>query len=163
RHLALLAGEKGLEVLTETFASAVFFFSDGTAAEIEKKGSPAAALPDALSIYQAALKKQNNSWKSNLQLRLLADALEGNPTSSAFLALFTGKKYPSALLALDTKGLEWLFPGVGNENSALAVLEDSGPGLWYCSKAKSGEAGTGSRARALHYEINTTIRKNTEI
>src|SRR5262249_5345236 len=52
RHLALLAGEKGLEVLTETFASAVFFFSDGTAAEIEKKGSPAAALPDALSIYQ---------------------------------------------------------------------------------------------------------------
>jgi hypothetical protein len=168
RYLAFVTDEKGLEVLTETLTSVVLLFGDGTAAEIEKQGSPAAGLAEAAGLYQSAFKKQRNDWKSNLQIRLLSDALQKDKPGGVFLAMFAGKRYPPALLAVDPEGLDWLVPGVGRESSMLVARERSEPGLWYCSRprsdadASSAEA-SGPRARASHYIVDTTIRKNTEI
>ncbi|MGH9316062.1 MAG: M1 family metallopeptidase [Thermoanaerobaculia bacterium] len=168
RFLAFVTDEKDLEVLTESLTSLVLLFGDGTADEIEKQGSPATPLADAASLYQAAFKKQRTDWKSNLQIRLLADALRPGKAGGAFFALFDGKKYPASLTAVDPEGLEWLLPGVGSEGAALAVLGRSQPQLWYCSKTKSpaepsGGDADGRRALARHYTVETTIRKNEEI
>lgn len=169
RYLSFVTGEKGLETFTESFSSLVLLFSDATAAEIEAQGTAAPALPEADNLYQAFFKKQRRDWKSNLQIRLLADALRpAKPGGGVFLASFDGKKHPAALAAVDPQGLDWLLPGVGSESSALVVLQSSETWLWYCSRAKSANPGTnadltGASARASHYTIETTIRKNGEI
>lgn len=153
-----------LEVLTDTLTSAVLFFGDATAEEIEKNGTPAAAPADAAVLYQAAFKKQRTDWKSNLQIRLLADALRPGAPDAVFLAMFSGKKYPTALVAADPQGLEWLAQGVGAESSEFAILDGGEPRLWYSSKLASADpALAGPRARASRYSIDTTIKKNTEI
>lgn len=163
-YLRLVTNEPVLEVLTETLTSVVLFFGDDTAAEIEKKGTPTPAAPDAASLYQAAFKKQRTGWKSNLQIRLLADALEPGAQDAVFLVLFSGKKYPLALAATDPRGLEWLAPGVGSESSLLAILDGSEPRLWYSSKLVSADPALAApRARATHYAVETTIKKNAEI
>lgn len=168
RFLAFVTNEAGLEVLSESITSLVLLFSDGTAAEIESQGLPGRAPPDASGLYQAAFKKQRTDWKSNLQIRLLVDALRSGKAGGAFFALFAGKKYPASLLAVDPQGLEWLLPGVGSESSALAVFDRSQPQVWYCSKSKGAAEGSegegaGSRALARHYAVDTTVRKNEEI
>jgi hypothetical protein len=168
RHLAFVTDEKGLEVLTETLTSCVLLFGDGTATEIEKAGSPTSSLPDAAALYQAAFKKQRIDWKTNLQIRLLSDALQKDKPGGVFLAMFAGKKYPAALVAVDPDGLEWLSQGVGRESSMLVVLERSEPLLWYCSRPRSSKEAPppevpGPKALASHYIVDTTIKKNTEI
>jgi hypothetical protein len=42
RHLAFVTGSKTLEILTDSFKSLVLLFTDGTAGEIESRGSAAA-------------------------------------------------------------------------------------------------------------------------
>jgi hypothetical protein len=163
-YLRFVTNEPVLEALTDTLTSAVFFFGDATADEIEKNGTPAAAPADAAALYQAAFKKQRTDWKSNLQVRLLADALRPGSPDAVFLAMFSGKKHPPALVAADPQGLEWLAQGVGAESSAFAVLDGGEPRLWYSSRLASADpALAGPRARASRYSIDTTIKKNTEI
>jgi hypothetical protein len=163
-YLRFVTNEPVLEALTDTLTSAVFFFGDATADEIEKNGTPAAAPADAAALYQAAFKKQRTDWKSNLQVRLLADALRPGSPDAVFLAMFSGKKHPPALVAADPQGLEWLAQGVGAESSAFAVLDGGEPRLLYSSRLASADpALAGPRARASRYSIDTTIKKNTEI
>ncbi len=169
RYLALMTGEKGLEVLSEPLTSVVFLFSDSTAAEIEKRGTPSAPIPDAAAIFQAFFKKQRSDWKTNFQIRLLADALRGGAPPAGggvFVAAFIGKKIGTAVMAVDPAGLDWLVPDVGGEGSALVVLDDSQPRLWYSSPARGASetaADAPPPAKAIHYAIETTIHKNAEI
>src|SRR5690242_16338247 len=51
RQLALVTGEKGLEILSDRFDSAVLLFTDGTAAEIRQKSSAGAASPRFSDVY----------------------------------------------------------------------------------------------------------------
>jgi hypothetical protein len=156
--------EPALETLTDTLRSAVLFFGDGTSAEIEEQGTAVPATPELAGIYEAAFKKEKTRWKSNLQIRLLSDALEPGAPDAVFLALFSGKKLSPALAAADPRGLEWLAPGVGTEGSILAVLEDGRPRLWYSSKLVSADPALAEpKTRATHYAIDTTIRSNTAI
>jgi hypothetical protein len=158
------ASDPVLEVLSDTLTSAVLFFGDATADEIEKNGTPVTAPTDAGALYQAAFKKQRTDWKSNLQIRLLADALRPGAPDAVFLAMFSGKKHSPALVAADPQGLEWLAQGVGTEGSVFAVLDGGEPRLWYSSNLASADPSlAGPRARASRYSIDTTIKKNTEI
>jgi hypothetical protein len=168
RYVAFLAGEKTLEVLSDTFTSALLVFSDNAAAEIEKAGPPAPSpASDATDALQTLSKKQRRDWHTNLQLRVLADALRTERPGRLFVATFVGRKRGPSLAVYDPEGLEWLFAGAGSETSALAILDDSAPRLWYCSRPRvdSGAAPSApSRsANALHYTVDTTIRRNTEI
>lgn len=168
RYLAFVTGEKALQSYSESFSSLLLFFSDDTAAQIEKGATAGMPLPGAADLYQSFFKKQRRDWKSNLQIRLLADAWSPGASGGVFLAVVNGKKSSNLLVAVDPRGLEWLFSGVGNESSALAVMRDGDPSLWYCARAKLvSSAGKqevpDAAARASHYTIETTIRKNAEI
>ncbi len=168
RYLAFVTGEKALRSYSESFSSLLLFFSDDTAAQIEKGATAGTPLPGAADLYQSSFKKQRRDWKSNLQIRLLADAWSPGASGGVFLAVVNGKKSSNLLVAVDPRGLEWLFSGVGNESSALAVMRDRDPSLWYCARAKlvspagKQEVPDGA-ARASHYTVETTIRKNGEI
>jgi len=168
RYLAFVTGEKTLKTFSESFSSLVLLFSDDTAAAIEKGTTAAPPLAAAADLYQSFFKKQRRDWKSNLQIRLLADAWSPGVSGGVFFAVVNGKKSSNLLVAVDPRGLDWLFSGVGNESSALAVMRDGHPGLWYCARSKPvSSAGKpevpDAAARASHYTIETTIRKNGEI
>ena len=166
RYVAFVAGEKTMEVLSDAFSSLLLLFSDGTASEIEKEGTPAAAPADAVDILLTLSKKQRRDWHTNFQLRLAADALRSDRPGQTFVASLVGKKRGPTLAAFDPDGLEWLFPGVGGETSALAILDDITPRLWYCSRPRGATAGApaaAASARAVHYAVETHIRKNGEI
>jgi hypothetical protein len=168
KHLAFVTGEKTLETLSEPFQSLVLLFTDATAAEIEGHSTPAATPPArAGDIYESFFKTQRKELKKNLQIRLLQDVL-GDSGRGVFLAFIDGKKYPTALAAVDPNGLDWLFGDIGGESSALYVIHDREGGLWYCSSSKAdGAAGKPSSPRplahALKYAIDTTTRRNEKI
>jgi hypothetical protein len=171
RQLALVTGEKGLEVLSDRFDSAILLFTDGTAAQIRQKAAPTAASPRAPEIYEAFLRKQRKELKANLQLRLLRDLLApAGSTEGVFMVYAPGKKYPAGLAVLDPAGLDWLAPGllVGGEEVAYDAIGEPETGLWYlCHRKDEGRVAAshapGRHARALHYGIETTIKANAEI
>ncbi|MGH9366228.1 MAG: M1 family metallopeptidase, partial [Thermoanaerobaculia bacterium] len=170
RHLAFVTGEKTLETLSEPFQNLVLLFTDGTAAEIEGHGTPAATpLVRAIDIYETFFKAQRKDLKKNLQIRLLEDVLRVPDSGQGlFLAYIHGKKYPAGFAAVDPNGLDWLFGDIGGESSAFYVIHDREGGLWYSSASKT-DVGAGKPssprplAHALQYLIDTTIRKNEKI
>jgi hypothetical protein len=166
RQLALETGEKGLEVLSDRFDSAVLLFTDGTAAEIKQKSSAAAASPRFAEVFDAFFKKQRKDIKSNLQLRLLQDLLATPaPTGGVFMAYIPGKKYPAGLALLDPLGLDWFAPILaGGEEVGFYAISESETGLWYLAHRKGAASPPPARAaRALHYAVETTIKANAEI
>src|SRR5262249_60272136 len=112
-------------------------------------------------------KKQGRDRHTNRERRALADALRPDRPGRLFVATFVAKKRGPALAVCDPEGLEWLFAGAGSETSALAILEDSAPRLWYCSRSRGGSGAAvpapSRPARALHYTVDTAIRPNAEI
>jgi hypothetical protein len=170
RHLAFVNGEKTLEVLSEPFQSLVMLFTDGTAAEIEARGTPAAAaLPRAAEIFESYLKAQRKDFKKNLHVRLLQDILRpAEPGHGVFLAYLDGKKFPPALVARDPDGLDAVLGSLGGESSALYVIHSEKGGLWYCSASKA-EIAAGKPpslkplAHAEQYVIDTTVKRGEKV
>ncbi len=167
RHLALLQNEPKLEVLTDRFESLVLLFTDGTEAEIRKPGSDASADARAASVWDSFRKRQRKDLETNLQIRLLADVLGGTePSSGVFIALVDGKKLPPAAVVVDPSGLRWIsdMSMSGDADSLLYVMHEREGGSWYLEKRRNGAAAPATAvARALHYAIETTIRKNERL
>ena len=172
RHLAFRAGDKKLEVLSDSFQSLVLLFTDGTAEEIEAHGSPASAPPEkAGDVYDRFLKKQRKDLKNNVLIRVLEDLLEhATAEKGVFLAYFDGKKLPPAFALVDPAGLaNWFSPGeVGGAGVAFYVRDDEKGGYWYLAPTKD-EIASGRlsearpRADAEHYTVETSIQKNARI
>jgi hypothetical protein len=105
-----------------------------------------------------------------------------------FLALFEGRKVPPALIAVDPDGVAGLLSGsrLGGETSLLYVPEPRRGGIWYLGAPASAggtaapaepaeadggpagpeEANAGASARlaeALHYRVETTVRRDTDV
>ena len=105
-----------------------------------------------------------------------------------FLALFEGRKVPAALIAVDPDGVAGLLSGsrLGGETSLLYVPEPRRGGIWYlgapaaagvaAAPAEPAEAGGGPAApeganagasarlaEALHYRVETTVRRDTDV
>jgi Peptidase family M1 domain len=170
RRLAFQTKDEKLEVLTDTFETAVFLFTDSTGEEIRAHGEPAPATPRAAEAYEKFWKRQRKDLKNNLQVRVLRDLLEGRPSSAGFfLAVFDGKKLPPAFAIVDPVGLGgWFSSEAGPENVTLYVLHEEKGGYWYLSRPVS-EIASGRlpirerRARAESYAIETTIARNTRL
>ena len=167
RHLALLQNEPKLEVLTDRFESLVLLFTDGTEAEIRKPGSDAPADGRAASIWDSFRKRQRKDLETNLQLRLLADVLGATePSSGVFIALVDGKKLPPAAVVVDPSGLRWIsdISMAGDAGSLLYVVHEREGGSWYLERRRNETAPPATPpARATHYAIETTIRKNERL
>jgi len=167
RHLALLQNDPKLEVLTDRFESLVLLFTDGTEAEIRKPGSDAPADGHAASIWDSFRKRQRKDLETNLQLRILADVLGGSePSSGVFIALVDGKKLPPAAVVVDPSGLRWIsdVSMAGDAGALLYVVHEREGGSWYLERRGNGAAPPATPpARATHYAIETTIRKNERL
>jgi Peptidase family M1 domain len=167
RHLALLQNDSKLEILTDRFESLVLLFTDGTEAEIRTPGADASADGRAASVWDSFRKRQRKDLKSNLQLRLLADVLGGTePSSGVFIALVDGKKLPPAAVVVDPSGLRWIsdMSMAGDAGSLLYVVHEREGGSWYLEKRRNAAAPPATPpARATHYAIETTIRKNERL
>ncbi len=166
RQLALVTADKRLEVLQDRFTQLVLLFTDGTAAEIEKKGTRSDSVPpQAAGAWDTFLKREHKDLKTNLQLRLLADLLRPpDPARGVFVAFLDGRKLKPGVAVVDPDGLDWM-PDVflvGAENVAFYVMHDTEGGYWYLARAL-GKPPPTPVARAEHYAIDTTVRKNTDV
>lgn len=172
KHLQIVAGDRNLEVLSDTFDRLVILFTDTTASEIAAgravtTGAPSA---EASRIYEDYLKQQKAKLQINLHLRLLRDLLGGTPEErGVFLAMLDGRKLAPALIAVDPSGIGNLAAGLaffGGEESAFISLDEEGGGFWYL--AGSGNASHKGKplkmaVDALHYTVDTTIASNLSI
>jgi len=171
RILALRARQKDLQVLSDTFDKAVFLFTDGAEKELLAPGPAVSGdSNDLTSLYLQVLNKIKKELHADLRLRLTPDLLEETPASRGlFLAGFDGTKIPPAIAAFAPGGLDriWFGDDFGAETTALYVMHDERGGCWYSERPRTAQGSprdriTG-RVDALHYSIDTTIRKNTDI
>jgi hypothetical protein len=92
-----------------------------------------------------------------------------------FLALFEGARVPPALIAVDPDGVAGLLRGsrLGAETTLLYVPDPHRGGIWYLSapvpaggisaaKEKDGE-GAARLAEAVHYRVETNVRRDTDV
>lgn len=167
RHFSMLSGDKGPPPYSDRFKSAVLLFTDGTSAEIESGGTAGAEPVVAGKIWDDFFRRQKKTLKTNLQLRLLQDVLAPAAGHGVFLAGFSGHRLPSALIAFDPAGLDWISPlsQLGGEEAALYVIDEPNAGFWYLSHARGETASHASRpvVRASHYAIETTILRNADL
>lgn len=169
RHLELLCGEKPLRALTETFTSAVLLFTDATWKEL--RAAPAAPVTDASAArdtYDAVLKAERKEWHTNFHLRILGDLMqEAAEMDGAFYAFLDGGKLPSSLAIYDPRGLPeaGLSHDYGTETTAFLVSGATKGGVWYASSPKgvASPRPVITDADALHYSVDTRIRKDLRI
>src|SRR5262249_26427381 len=80
--------------------------------------------------------------------------------------VFDGKKLPPAAAVVDPTGLRWISDVslTGTADSLFYVVHERQGGSWYLGRRK-GADGTSvvPAARAGHYAIDTTIRKNQQL
>ncbi|HEX6159562.1 MAG TPA: M1 family aminopeptidase, partial [Thermoanaerobaculia bacterium] len=169
RQVAIHANDEKLEILTDTFDSAVFFAP--VLIEAAQKGSSiAGAAPAAANDrWQDYMNKQRKLMTTNVHVRIAQDLLNGDmlngKSEPMFFVWLNGKKYPPAALVVDPRGAESLRlmgSGLGGEQSAMMVVDNSKGGIWYSSRLKSEvDAGAGVRllplADAEHYLIESNI------
>ena len=171
RLLALRSRQKDLRVLADSFEEAVFLFTDASAEELLKSGQAVRAEGDKpVAAYRRILGRVEKDLHADLRLRLLSDLMEGTPASRGiFLASFDGGKLPPAIAIFSPAGLDrtWLEPETGDETTALVIIDDDRGGAWYSDRPVQTSWGVAPAAApdftALHYSVETTIRKNTDI
>jgi hypothetical protein len=169
RHLALLAGDPRLEVLSDAFESLVLIFTDATEADIRKSGTDGTVDADRCArAWEAYRRAERRSLKVNVEIRVLEDVLgDGDVRGGFFAAMLPGRKVPQAVAVVDSGNLDWLAPGMatGNEGSALYVVPESDAGFWYLARRPSDAATRVVREAfaAEHYDIETRIADNTRL
>lgn len=175
RRLAYAAWEKTptVEALSDRFDRLLLLFTDTTADEISKAGAagPPGDASRAASQWEKLLKRERKLLDVNLQVRVLADLLENVPTErGVFLGIADGGKRPTMLLVHDPRGVSAVGFGahLGGEKTGLFAIHREDGGFWYLSRTRA-EAQAGAEPAALpdvdvlHCEIDTTIRKNTDL
>jgi hypothetical protein len=174
RQLALAAGgDKDFETLTEEFDELVLLFGDDTAEEIQLHAPVQTGAPDpkAVQAYEAFLKRQRKDFKVNFHIRILEDLLNTpGLTSGAFLAFLDGRKYPSALAAVDPYGAEALRLAIrlGGEDSVFFVADSNRGGVWYqCDRqgeVQRKKAVPEKRlTEALSYRVETSVARDADV
>lgn len=171
RHLAFVTGEKELATYVDRFQDLVMLFSDATADEISRSGSPSDLVPQrAPGIFEDFVKRQRRDLHVNFQVRMLADFARPPTARGFFLAYLDGQKGPPAVVLQDPKGLDWFSSNylLGGEESALFVIDEQKAGFWYLAHEQS-EIGSRSPhasyrvADADHYSVETTVERNSDV
>jgi hypothetical protein len=172
RHLGVVLGENAtLPSLVDRFDTAVFLFTDGSGDELKSHASGAAAAPlaDAVSAFEAHLKRQRKDYRTNFHVRLLEDLHDQG--AGLFLAFFKGKKLPPVLAGYDPLGAQrlGLLPiEMGGEESFLYVQDDVKGGFWYLSPSvakaqRKIPSKDRPAAHAFHYEVDTRVEPGARL
>ena len=164
RSLSLLTKMPEIE---ESFQTAVFRFTDDTAAEIRQASmGKAAGSPSSISAGQRLEEALQTKIHQNMDIRLLEDVLSPS-TGGFFLASIDGKKYSSKLLfTLDPRGAE----GVAPEEVKLETWDENKHGVWtafhreeeFAAGRPAGNENNGAFA-IEHQDLDTTISKGGKI
>jgi hypothetical protein len=168
RHLALLTGDRGLEVLTDRFESLALLFTDGTEAEVRRGASDAPSPESGAKVWDAYRRIEHKELKTNLDVRVLADLLsQAPPRDGFFLAVLDGHAVPRSVAAVDPAGLGWFAPGmmIVGEGTGLYVIPEPDAGFWYLARRRGESAAPSGRPsfRADHYEIDSRIQESTRL
>ncbi len=169
KSLALLTKAPEMD---EHFQTAVFRFTDNTAAEILKASTgKTASDPSSVSAGQRLAEAMRVKIHYNLDLRILEDVMNpatgsGNP-GNYFLAAVDGKKYSSKLLfTYDLHGAR----GISPEEVKLETWDEMKNGVWtafhreseFAAGRPSGNENNGAFA-IVHQDLDTTISKGGKI
>ncbi len=173
RHLAFVSGRDNLEVLSDSFDSLLLLFGDDTAEELALLGTIETGAPDARAaeVFESLLARQRQEFDVNFLIRLLQDLLNTPELKSGvFLAYLDGRDLPPAIAAVDPRGIDALQIGplMGGEDTAFYVGDEVRGGFWYaCDRVAEVKRGRRTPYRptidALHYTIDTEVRRNEEL
>ena len=170
RSLAMLTKAPEID---EHFQTAVFRFTDDTAAEIRKASTgKTAGDPSAISDGQRLAEAMRTKIHSNLDIRILEDVMNptarnGNAGGQYFLAAIDGKRYSSKLLfTYDPHGAR----GVTPEEVKLETWDEMKRGVWtafhreteFAAGRPAGDENNGAFA-IVHQDLDTTIEKGGKI
>ena len=150
RQLAIYAGDDKLTTLSDQFDSAVFLGSALVDAAAKVSAPDGAAADNtAASRWDEYLKKQKKDFRTNYHIRVLQEILDGD-AEPYFFVWVNGKKYPPAILQVDSRDTEPV---------SMIVFHNEKGGLWY----SSGPRGAKPTARKLlvnpdDYVIDNTIK-----
>jgi hypothetical protein len=153
--------------IDETFSTAVFRFTDGTADDIRKAATQqGVAAPDMTQAGQQLAGAMRTKLHWNLEARLLEDVLSPAP-GGFFLASIDGQKYASKMIfMIDPRGAREVSP----EEVELMTWNDNRSGIWaafhYQDEYHNGIANGNEANDAYtidHQDLNTTIQKNGDL
>jgi hypothetical protein len=173
-HLRIRSGDSNLDVLSDTFGSAVFYATDGTVSELLRSGEVRTGTPpaEARTKLDLAMKRQRKDLRTNFQIRILQDLLSTSDRPGVFIALPETAKTPPCVAIVDPLGAgRTMAMRVGPEEVMLAVSWDATTGgLWHMAHLASElESDDSKNCRdhritdAKHYAIETSIKRNEDI
>jgi len=173
-HLRIRTGDTGLDVLSDTFGSAVFYATDGTVAELLRSGEVQTGTPSAAarSAVDKAMNRQRKDFRTNFQIRILQDLLSRSDRPGVFIAIPDTKKIPPCVAVLDPLGAErTMAMRLGPEEVMLLVSWDATTGgLWHMAHfASELDSGASRNCRshritdATHYSVDTRVKRNEDV
>jgi hypothetical protein len=156
---------------SENFARMVLRFTDQTAVELKKAGSPASVgcPSNSLRDSQNAM-RHDRVLKYNLEARILQDVLSTEP-GGLFVAFVHGKRYSDKeIFAVDPHGAPPLVLPVAPEEVELVTYDENKLGVWaafhFSEEYKNGTA-SGAQDNSVmqisHQQLDTTIEKNANL
>ena len=173
-HLRIRSGDTNLDVLSDTFGSAVFYATDGTVSELLRSGEVLTGTPpaEARTKLDLAMKRQRKDLKTNFQIRILQDLLSKSDRPGVFIALPDTKATPPCVAIVDPLGAgRTMAMRAGPEEVMLAVSWNATTGgLWHMAHLAGELESEESRncrdhriTDAKHYSIDTSIKRNEDI
>jgi hypothetical protein len=167
-YLAFRTGQKDLAKLTDSFARALFLFTDGTEGELRKAAAAAGGPdPDAASTLERFRREERREFRTNFDLRLLEDLLGATPPNrGVFLAFVAGKRIAPSLLAYDPRGVSHLrlATDLGPSTTLLATAKGGATEYLYVSPPESTiSVDPFPSARATSYVLETRIAKDVRV
>jgi hypothetical protein len=141
---------------SESFAQAVFRFTDSTYDDIKKGGSPASGGCDAGPLRDSQ-NTTRHKIKSNLEARILEDVLSPEP-GGLFYAFIHGKRY-------NDKEIYEIDPNWGSAQVNFWTYDENKRGEW-ASFSLTGKHTPGSVGRLMrieHQQLDVTFEKNGSI
>ena len=135
----------------ETFAQAVFRFTDSTYDEIKRAGTPATGGCD-VGLLRDTQNETRHKLKHNLEERLLIDVLSPEP-GGYFAAFVHGKHYSS-------KERFIIEPNHGMEQVNFYTDEENKSGHWLSLTLSDQKIPTGRLTKIDHQQLDVTFEKN---
>lgn len=151
------------------FKRLYLFFSDQTANDLLKAGTPQPANGEGAGLVKRCRKAETKVFGNNFRFRILRDFYnDRKPERGVQIALLEGGRFSDALAVIDPLSVE---ESIGmrtsaNQQAVLFAADNTASGLWYMDRLYTHAAADyrgDAPLDALHYDITTKVdRKRIE-